>query len=147
MDFHIAVDIAAPPEVVWAVMADAERWHEWTPSVRSIRYLDPKPVRVGTRALIRQPRFPPAVWTVTELNPGRNFVWTSGAPGMRVFGHHSVDPVPCGSRATLRLYYQGALGGLFARMTRGITNRYLGYEANGLKARSEALAATPAARG
>jgi hypothetical protein len=30
------------------------------------------------------------------------------APGMRVFGHHSVDPVPGGSRATLRLYYQGA---------------------------------------
>ena len=138
MDFQIAVDIAAPPEVVWAVMADAERWHEWTPSVRSIRFLDPGPVRVGARALIRQPRFPPAVWTVTELNPGRSFIWTSGAPGMRVFGHHSVDPAPGGSRATLRLQYQGALGGLFARMTRGITNRYLGYEANGLKARSEA---------
>jgi len=147
MDFHIAVDIAAPPEVVWAVMADAERWHEWTPSVRSIRFLDPGPVRVGTRALIRQPRFPPAVWTMTELDPGRGFVWKSGAPGMWVFGHHTVDPVPGGSRATLRLYYQGALDGLFARMTRGITNRYLEFEANGLKARSEAMAATPAAAG
>ena len=140
MDFQISIDIAAPPEIVWSVMEDAEHWHEWTPSVRSIRFLDPKPVRVGTRALIRQPRFPPAVWTMTELDPGRSFVWKSGAPGMRVFGHHSVDPMPGGSRATLRLYYQGALGGLFARMTRRITNRYLGYEANGLKARSEAIA-------
>jgi uncharacterized protein YndB with AHSA1/START domain len=33
-----------------------------------------------------------------------------------------------------------ALGRLLARLTRGITNRYLDYEANGLKAHSEAIA-------
>ena len=138
MDFRISILIGAPPETVWAVMADAERWHEWTPSVRSIRLLDIPPIRVGSRALIRQPKFPPAVWTVTALEPGRSFTWKSGAPGVWVYAHHSVEPVPGGTRATLMLHYEGVLARLIGRLTRGITNRYLTYEAEGLKRRSEA---------
>lgn len=137
MDFDISVDIAASSDVVWSVMSDAERWSEWTASVRSIRLLDEGPLRVGTRALIRQPRFPPAVWTVTEIEPGRSFTWKTGAPGMWVFGRHSVASVQSGSRANLHLHYEGVLGDLIARLTRTITTRYLGLEAAGLKQRSE----------
>jgi hypothetical protein len=140
MDFQIAVDIAAPPDTVWAVMADVERWHEWTPSVRGIRLLGKRPITVGATALVRQPKFPPAVWKVSELLPGRSFTWTTGAPGMHVFGRHSVEPAAVGSRATLHLHYDGPVGRLLARMTRDITNRYLEFEAAGLKQRSESLA-------
>lgn len=42
--------------------------------------------------------------------------------------------------------YEGAAGRLLARLTRGITNRYLGYEAAGRKKRSEELAAARRAR-
>jgi hypothetical protein len=59
---------------------------------------------------------------------------------MWVYGQHSVQPVGSGTRATLRLYYEGPLGGVMARMTRDITNRYLGMEAAGLKKRSEETA-------
>jgi hypothetical protein len=118
-------------------MADAERWHEWTPSVRSIRLLDGGPLRVGSRALIRQPKFPPAMWKVVALDPGRSFAWKSGAPGMRVNAHHSVEAVEGGARVTLRLHYEGLLGRLMGRMTHAITNRYLGFEAAGLKRRTE----------
>jgi hypothetical protein len=31
-----SLDIAAPPDVVWSVMADASVWHEWTPSLRKM---------------------------------------------------------------------------------------------------------------
>ena len=141
MDFERSIDIAAPPDTVWSVMADAERWHEWTPSVRSIRLLD-RPLKVGSRALIRQPKFPPAMWKVVALEPGRSFTWVTGAPGLKAFGQHSVEPSGTGSRATLRLHYEGALGRLLARLTRGITNRYLDFEATGLKRRSEELAAS-----
>ena len=136
----MSIDIEAPPSTVWAVMSDVQRWQEWTESVRSIRLLDDRPLRVGSRALIRQPRFPPAVWTITALDPGRSFTWKSGAPGMWVFAHHSIESTARGARATLRLHYEGAIGGLLARLTRGITLRYLGFEAAGLKRRSEALA-------
>ena len=120
-------------------MSDAERWHEWTRSVTSIRMLDGNPIRVGTRALVRQPKFPPALWTVTALDPGRSFTWESGAPLIRVYAHHAVEPTPQGSRAALRLHYEGPVGRMLARMTRGITNRYLQLEATGLKRRSEGL--------
>ncbi len=137
MDFRTTVDIAAQPDVVWAVMSDAERWHEWTASVTSIRLLDGSPMRVGSRAWIRQPKFPPAMWKVTAIDPGFSFSWKSGAPGMWVYARHAIEPTPGGSRVTLSLTYEGLMGRLLARMTRGITNRYLGMEAAGLKRRSE----------
>jgi uncharacterized membrane protein len=139
VEFETSIDIAAPSDKVWALMSDVERWHEWTPSVRSIRLLDRGPLLVGTRALVRQPKFPPALWKVTAIEPGKTFTWKSGAPGMWVYGSHSVDPIARGTRATLRLHYEGLLGQLLARLTRGITNRYLDYEATGLKQRSESL--------
>lgn len=139
MSFQISVDVSAPPEIVWSVISDAEHWHEWTASVREIRLLDKGPLAIGTRALIRQPKFPPAVWKVTALEPGKSFVWRSGAPAMWVNAFHSVEPMSGGARATLRLDYEGPIGALLARVTRGITNRYLQLEAAGLKKRSEEL--------
>ena len=135
--FSIAVDIAAPAEQVWAVMSDVDRWHEWTASVTSIRRLAGKPLAVGTRAVIRQPKFPPALWKVVEIDPGRRFVWVSAVPGMRVVARHQVEPTPTGSRATLSLELRGIFGGIFGRLTKDITERYLGLEARGLKERSE----------
>ena len=135
--FSVTTDIAAPAERVWEVMSDVDRWHEWTPSITSITRLGGRPLAVGSRALVRQPKFPPALWKVAAINPGRSFTWVSVAPGLRVTGHHSVDPAPAGSRATLALRYEGVFGRLLARLTHDITERYLNYEATGLKARSE----------
>lgn len=135
--FRISVDIAASPKIVWQVMRDAERWHEWTASVTSIRVLGNQPLAVGTRAVIRQPGFPPALWKVIELEPGRGFTWKSGFPGAWVYATHTVDRTKTGSHVTLRLRYGGVFGWVLARMTRNIINRYLGMEASGLKKRSE----------
>jgi hypothetical protein len=76
------------------------------------------------------------------LDSGRSFTWKSGAPGMWVHAQHSVTPAAAGSRVVLSLRYEGALGRLLARATRDITNRYLEFEAAGLKQRSEARAAS-----
>ena len=138
--FSISIDINAPAERVFDVMTDVERWHEWTPSVTSVRLMEKGPLAIGSRAWIRQPKFPPALWQVTVIEPPRRFVWRSGLPGMWVYGHHSVEErLGGGTRATLRLHYEGLLGSMLARLTRGITERYLGYEAAGLKKRSESI--------
>lgn len=135
--FSISIDIAAPVARVWDVMSDTGRWHEWTPSVTSIRRVGDGPFAVGSRVWIRQPKFPPALWKLTAIDPGRSFTWVSVAPGLRVVARHGVDPAAGGSRATLSLDLQGLFGGLFGRMTKDITERYLAFEAKGLKARSE----------
>jgi uncharacterized membrane protein len=134
--FSVTTDVAAPAERVWEVMSDVERWHEWTPSVTRVRRLDAGPLAVGSRAVIRQPKFPPALWKVVAMEPGRRFTWVSVAPGLRVVGHHAVEPTAAGSRATLSLDLQGIFGGVWGRLTREITERYLGFEAGGLGERS-----------
>jgi ligand-binding SRPBCC domain-containing protein len=136
--FSRSIDIAAAPERVWAVMSDLDRWHEWTPSIRGITRQGGAPFATGTRVVIRQPKFPPAQWTITNVQPGRSFTWVSRAPGMQVTGTHAITATEGGSRVTLSLHYEGAVGRWLARLTRGITERYVGYEAEGLRARSEA---------
>lgn len=135
-DFSIAIEIPAPTDRVWAVMSDVERWPEWTPTVTRIERLDQGPLVVGSRAHIRQPKLPPATWKVTELVPGHSFTWVTQSPGVLVIAHHRVESTVDGTRATLSLRFSGLLGPLVARMTRGLNERYLGLEANGLKARS-----------
>lgn len=135
--FDRSIEIAASPDRVWEVMYDVERWHEWTPSVSRIRRIGGGPLAVGSRALIWQPKFPPALWKVTDLQPGREFTWVSTVPGLRVTGRHGVEASGAGARATLRLSLEGLFGDWFGRVTGPITNQYLDFEASGLKARSE----------
>ena len=137
MELSVSVDIAAPPERVWAIMSDVERWHEWTASITSIQLLDTGPLAVGSKARVRQPQLLPAVWTVTAIEANRHFSWTTGGPGVLVTGRHSAEGIDGGTRATLSLRYEGLLGGLVGWLTRGLTDRYLNLEAAGLKRRSD----------
>lgn len=146
-EFRVDVDIAADARRVWDVMSDIGRWHEWTPSVTSITPIEPGEIRIGTRAVIRQPRLPAALWRVTAIEPVRSFTWVSRAPGVEVTAHHVIEPGPGGCRATLSLDYRGLLGGLLGWITKGITERYLAFEAEGLKRRSENPAYTCAKTG
>lgn len=144
LDFRIQVEIEAPAGRVWAVMRDVERWPEWTPTVTSVRLLDRGPLTVGSRAIIRQPKLPPAKWRVTELDePNRSFTWVSRGPGVRVIARHWVEACGEGSRATLSLRFAGVLAGFFAFVTRGLNDRYLALEAKGLKQRSESCNPEP----
>ena len=53
----VTVDIAASTDRVWDVMSGLQ-WQEWTPTVKSIKRLDPGPFGIGSRVLIRQPGVP-----------------------------------------------------------------------------------------
>jgi hypothetical protein len=74
---------------------------------------------------------------VTAIEPGRSFTWVKTSPGIRVVARHLLEPAGAGSRATLSLELQGVFGGVFGRLAKDITARYLAFEARGLKARSE----------
>lgn len=137
MRFDRTISIHASPERVWEVFADVERWPEWTESVSAVTLLDPGPLRVGTRARVKQPKLPVAEWTVTELQPLDHFTWVATAPGVRTVGGHYVAPDGGGCRATSVLEQHGPGGRLIGLLTKGLTNRYLEMETTGLKRRCE----------
>jgi uncharacterized protein YndB with AHSA1/START domain len=142
--FFISMEIDARREDVWRIMSDVEKWSQWTPSIKHIRLLDGRPLTVGGRAFVRQPRVMPAVWKVTALEPNRSFTWTTGIPGLLfVVAVHSVEDVAKGSRATLSLTFSGLFGGIVARLTKNLNERYLSLEAVGLKRVSESSRAGP----
>jgi uncharacterized protein YndB with AHSA1/START domain len=138
MEQSTTIDIDAPPERVWEVLSDVEAWSEWTPTVTSVRRLDEGPLRTGSRAKIQQPRIPENEYVVTELEPGRSFTWVATGPGVLTTGRHDASPLPGGgTRVRLSVEQGGWLGSVMGRFYRGLTDRYLANEANGLKARCE----------
>ena len=140
-EFSITVEIPAPPQLVWSVMADVERWPEWTASVSRVKRLSPGPLQIGSRMRIHQPKLPPALWRVIAINPDAGFTGISVAPGIRVTARHTVEPIATGTRVTLSIRYDGLLRRLLARWTGDLNERYLALESNGLKAHCTELAA------
>jgi hypothetical protein len=136
--FSTSIDIEASPERVWSVIIDVERWPHWTPTVTSLVLLDRAPFAVGSRARIRQPKLPTALWEVTQLDEhAREFTWVNRKPGICATARHVVEARGNGSRATLSMEFSQILGPLIARLTRSLTTQYMAIEAAGLKARSE----------
>jgi carbon monoxide dehydrogenase subunit G len=136
--FSVTFDVAAVPARVWSVMADIERWPEWTASVSRIERLDGGLLRVDSRLRIHQPRLPPALWIVESIDEGVSVVLVTRGPGVSVVARHRIEATNAGSRVTLRIDFEGWLAPLFARLTRRLNERYLAMEAEGLKRRSEA---------
>jgi carbon monoxide dehydrogenase subunit G len=136
--FQHVISIGAPPERVWDVLVDIERWPARIPTVDQAERLDDGPLAVGARTRLAQPKLPEAVWTVTELTPGSAFTWTSTSPGVRVTASHLVEPAPEGSRLTLAIDLGGWMAPVGWLMTRSLTQRYVQTEAASIKAAAEA---------
>jgi uncharacterized membrane protein len=134
------VTIEAPPERVWAVVVDVERWPERIPTVDDVARLDAGPLAVGSRTRLQQPRLPTAVWTVTELVDGSSYTWESTSPGVTVSASHAVEPHPDGSRLTLAVGVSGPLSRIGWLLTRSLTKRYVETEAASMKRAAETSA-------
>ncbi len=135
-----SVEIDAPPQLVWDVFSDVERWPEWTASVTSLVGLDGPALAVGRRFAIKQPGMQKLIWKVTEIDSGSSWTWVQRSPGVLVTARHDVT-AQSGSRTLVRqqLDQRGVLGALVGRLMVKKTKRFLELEAQGLKARSEQL--------
>jgi uncharacterized protein YndB with AHSA1/START domain len=127
--------IEADPRRVYDAIGDVARWPEWLDTVDSLTLLDDGPLRVGSRARIKQPGFPPAVWTVTEVVDGHHFTWEAAGPGFRSTGRHVVEPEGSGARVTLGIEQTGPLAPLVARLWGRRTRDYVEREARCLARR------------
>jgi len=137
--FSVSTLIAAPPERVWAPLADVRHWPDWLPTMRSVEPLGPEALTLGARYRITQPKLRPAIWTVVGLEPLRAFSWETLSPGVRVLADHSLSPQPDGStRATLQIRFSGPLAFVARWLGGSLTREYLHREATLLKQKVEA---------
>src|ERR1700754_2020337 len=105
------VDIDAPPDVVWDVFSDVERWPEWTASVTRLVALDGPGIEVGKRFEIKQPRMPKLVWVVTEVSLGRGGRWVQRSRGGVTEASHEVTALSDGlARVRQSLDQRGPVG-------------------------------------
>jgi uncharacterized membrane protein len=131
------VSIDAPPDRVFAVLKDVERWPEWTPTMLSVKRRESGPFMIGSTAEVRQPKLRPAIWQVTEVEEGRNFTWTSRSPGVRMKAGHLVEPDGAGSRVVLLFEMSGLMAPLVSGLFGKLIDEYVSTEARGLKKRCE----------
>ncbi|MFW5474679.1 SRPBCC family protein [Knoellia sp. CPCC 206450] len=138
MEQSTEIEIDAPPERVWDVMSDVERWPEWTDTVTAVTRLDAQALGLGSRVRVEQPKLPPTEYVVTELDPGAGFTWVATGPGVRTTARHRITAAGSGSRVRLSVEQAGPVGVVMGRFFfRRLTDRYLATEAAGLKARCE----------
>ncbi|MFL6079412.1 MAG: SRPBCC family protein [Ornithinibacter sp.] len=134
----------APADRLWAVLSDVRRWPQWLPTVDAVTPHEPdRADEVGASYTVEQPGMPRAVWTMTDIDPGRSFTWESVRPGIRTVGTHTLTPGPDGSTTIgLAIQWSGFLAPLI-RLTLGRKSLdYVTREAAALD--STAKAAEPA---
>jgi uncharacterized membrane protein len=138
VDYAVSVDVDAGVETVWAVLIDVERWPEWTSSVRRVQRLDGGEFGKGGRVRIKQPGLPPAVWQVTEFEPGRLFTWSSRSPGVTTVGRHELIGTEH-EAVTVRcsLEQSGPAAAVVGLLMATKARRFVDAEAQGLRARCE----------
>jgi Polyketide cyclase / dehydrase and lipid transport len=132
----VVVEINALPARVLAELLDVEHWPAWTTTMTEVKLLSKKPLAVGKKAFVRQPKLRPAMWEVTELNE-TSFTWVTRSPGLRIEAGHAVRPGESGSQVELSLHYSGLLAPIIGRLYRDLSQRYLGIEGEGLRQRLE----------
>lgn len=140
MEHQVAVAVVAPPEAVWRLFIDVERWPELTASMRRVRRLDSGPFGMGSEAIVEQPRLRRARWRVTEFEPGRSFTWETASLGVITSGSHIVEAGQDGSVITLVLRVRGLLARPAYAPVRGLSRRYLSMELEGFRRGAEAQA-------
>jgi len=136
-EHSITTAVDTPPEVVWGLLADVERWPTMIESYESVRRLDSGPLRVGSEAIVKQPRLPRARWTVTQLQPGRSFAWETASPGIATAGGHLVEPHDQGAMITLTLRQHGPLARIAQLLLGRRIRRYLSMEMEGFRRTAE----------
>lgn len=137
MHYKEAIDINAPPERVWAILADLESWPTWTESISKVELIDDGPLREGQRARVSVKGAPAGTWTVATVTPGREFSWTFRAPGLKTRATHDIEPADSGSRVTLGVEQTGPATIFMRPWLNRVNRRNVAMEAAGLKRAAE----------
>jgi carbon monoxide dehydrogenase subunit G len=137
MRFEQSIDIDAQQQRVWDVLSDLESWPQRIETVDAVELLTPPPVATGSRVRLKQPKLPEGTWEVTVWDAPSYFEFRQQSGGVTTVAGHLVVALEEGrSRLTLTLEVRGLLS-VVARFYKGMTNRYMTIEAQGMKRAAE----------
>lgn len=95
-----SVDIAAPPETVWAIVSDLRRTPEWSPECRKLVVLGHGGRIEPGATLLALNRLRLAIWptrsVVTDVRPERHVAWSVRSSGAT--WSYALEPTPTGTR-------------------------------------------------
>lgn len=99
-----SIEVAAPPETVWAIVADVTRTPEWSPVCHSCEWLDGGGPAPGARFVGRN-KLNGARWSrecvVTAAEPGEVFAFSTQFRGNEsTRWRYTLEPTASGTRLT-----------------------------------------------
>jgi uncharacterized membrane protein len=138
MRFEKSIEINAPQQRVWDVLSDLEAWPRRIETVDVVELLAPAPIAKGSRVRLKQPKLPEGTWDVTVWDAPSYFEWTQKTGGMTSVAGHRVEAVgEDRARLTLTLDMRGFLAPVVAMFYKGLTDRYMNLEAEGMQRAAE----------
>jgi uncharacterized membrane protein len=138
MRFEESIDVDAQQERVWEVLSDLEAWPRRIQTVDVVELLTPAPMSKGSRVRLKQPKLPEGTWDITVWDAPSYFEWRQKSGGITSVAGHRVEMLEEGrSRLTLSLDMRGPLMPVIGLFYRGLTNRYMTIEAQGMKRAAE----------
>ncbi len=141
---HSEIEVAAPPEIVWAVLTDVESWPSWNPDVKSASLEGP----LTKGAQFRWKAGPGTITsTLQSVEPPRLIVWTGKTFGIKAIHVHRFEPQ--GETGSTIVRSEESWEGLLVRLLRGSMTKTLQKATDSgirhLKTEAESRAAAPSA--
>lgn len=138
MKIENSVEIEAPIDRVWEITLDVEDWPNHTPTMTSIKRIDPDgPLKVGSEVRIKQPGQRAKTWTVTALDLRSRFAWSARFMGTTMTANHYLKASGEGTTNTLRVDIEGRIAPLVGAMIARPIRKAIETENHGLKAAAE----------
>jgi uncharacterized protein YndB with AHSA1/START domain len=116
-----SITIAAPPDQVFAFVADVANLPRWQPGILSATRTSPDPVGVGSTARVVRDLGGHSMTVdlaITEFEPGRRLALASAASGVSVTA--TLDLEPAGEGTVARSGIEVNAGSLFMKALEGV---------------------------
>ena len=94
-----------PAAVVWSLIAEPARWHEWSPYVAGGEGLGEPEIEAGAVGTVVLRGGVRIGAEILDVVPGESWTWR--VRGLRI--HHEVEPTPRGARLTMKPEGSGPL--------------------------------------
>ena len=138
MHFEQSIDIDARQQRVWEVLSDLGAWPQRIETVDVVELLTPAPVGEGSCVRLKQPKLPEGTWEVTVWDAPSYFEFRQKSGCVTNVAGHRVEALEDDrSRLTLTLDMRGLLVPVVALFYKGLTDRYMTVEAQGMKRAAE----------